>query len=133
MDDPRRLSPMDSYIGSRIRIARKIGSLSQQGLAERLGVTFQQVQKYEKGTNRISASRLHHLASVIDVPVSFFFPEPAAGADDNIPSQSSETMQLGRSLSPQDLDAAVFLRRIEDENIRRRALSLLKALADSSK
>lgn len=66
-------NPVDVYVGSRVRLRRAILGLSQEKLAEELGVTFQQVQKYERGLNRISASRLWHLASVLGVSVNFFF------------------------------------------------------------
>ena len=66
-------TPVDLHVGQRLRIGRKLAGLSQEQLAERLGVTFQQVQKYEKGTNRISASRLFGAARLLSVPVSFFF------------------------------------------------------------
>ena len=64
---------VDVHIGQRLRMRRKLAGLSQEQLAERLGVTFQQVQKYEKGTNRISASRLFGAARLLSVPVSYFF------------------------------------------------------------
>ena len=71
---------VDVHIGQRLRLRRKLAGLSQEQLAERLGVTFQQVQKYEKGTNRISASRLFGAARLLSVPVSYFF-EGLATAD----------------------------------------------------
>lgn len=67
--------PIDLYVGARMRLRRVMMGLSQYTLAQNLGLTFQQVQKYEKGANRISASTLHRLAEVLDVPVSFFFDE----------------------------------------------------------
>src|SRR6266516_2768416 len=71
----------DVLVGTRVRIRRVELGLSQTQLANALGVTFQQVQKYEKGTNRIGASRLHVMSGVLRVPVSYFFPAPADGAD----------------------------------------------------
>src|SRR5450755_3783219 len=65
--------PVDNYVGSRVRMRRMTLGLSQAKLANNLGITFQQVQKYEKGTNRISASRLQALSEVLQVPVQFFF------------------------------------------------------------
>src|SRR5436189_1674765 len=65
--------PIDKYVGSRIRMRRIMLGMSQQKLGDALGLTFQQVQKYEKGTNRIGASRLQHIAQILQVPVSFFF------------------------------------------------------------
>ena len=66
-------NPIDKHVGSRVRMRRLMLDMSQEKLADRLGVTFQQVQKYEKGTNRISASRLQQASQILDVPVSFFF------------------------------------------------------------
>jgi transcriptional regulator with XRE-family HTH domain len=73
-------NPIDKHVGSRVRMRRLMLDMSQEKLADGLGITFQQVQKYEKGTNRISASRLQQASHILDVPVSFFFeqsPEPA--------------------------------------------------------
>src|SRR6476660_6741204 len=66
-------NPVDKHVGSRVRMRRLMLGLSQTKLAEGLGLTFQQVQKYEKGMNRIGASRLQHVASILQVPISFFF------------------------------------------------------------
>jgi transcriptional regulator with XRE-family HTH domain len=66
-------NPTDKHVGSRFRMRRLMLGMSQEKLADHLGITFQQVQKYEKGTNRISASRLQHAGHILDVPVSFFF------------------------------------------------------------
>src|ERR1700734_248682 len=68
-----RPSPIDIHVGSRIRLRRTLLGMSQEKLGDALGLTFQQVQKYERGTNRIGASRLYHLSRVLDVPVEFFF------------------------------------------------------------
>src|SRR5512141_325790 len=66
-------NPIDVQVGSRVRLRRSMLGLSQEKLGEAIGLTFQQVQKYERGANRIGASRLHELSRVLDVPVSFFF------------------------------------------------------------
>src|ERR1700741_1767283 len=66
-------NPTDKYVGSRVRMRRLMLGMSQEKLGEKLGLTFQQVQKYEKGTNRIGASRLQHIAEILQVPISFFF------------------------------------------------------------
>jgi transcriptional regulator with XRE-family HTH domain len=71
---PRKISdPVNRHVGGRVRMRRLMLDMSQTVLADSLGVTFQQVQKYEKGTNRVSASRLQHMCQVLQVPVSFFF------------------------------------------------------------
>lgn len=77
-----RPSPIDSHVGTRIRLRRTLLGMSQERLGESLGLTFQQVQKYERGVNRVGASRLFDLSRVLDVPISFFFddmPESLAG------------------------------------------------------
>ena len=66
-------NPVDVHIGSRIRLRRKLIDMTQQELADKLGITFQQIQKYEKGNNRVGASRLYDMASVLDVPINFFY------------------------------------------------------------
>jgi transcriptional regulator with XRE-family HTH domain len=71
--EPARPSPIDVHVGSRIRLRRTLLGMSQERLGEALGLTFQQVQKYERGVNRVGASRLFDLSRVLDVPISFFF------------------------------------------------------------
>jgi len=75
------LNPIDKHVGSRVRMRRLMLDMSQTDVADALGLTFQQVQKYEKGANRIGASRLQHLSQILQVPVPFFFEgAPAASA-----------------------------------------------------
>ena len=79
---PRGPNPIDVHVGSRVRLRRQLMKMSQEKLGDELGVTFQQVQKYERGANRIGSSRLFDLSRVLDVPVSFFFDDmPAEIAD----------------------------------------------------
>src|SRR3954464_277910 len=78
-----RPSPIDVHVGGRVRLRRTLLGMSQEKLGEAIGLTFQQVQKYERGVNRVGASRLFDLSRVLDVPISFFFddmPEPLAGS-----------------------------------------------------
>ena len=72
---PNKRSPreVDVHVGKRVRVARLARKITQEGLAHQLGITFQQVQKYEKGRNRISVGRLHQIASAVAVPITFFF------------------------------------------------------------
>ena len=77
-ENKKKPNPTDIHVGSRIRLRRNMLGMSQEKLGENLGITFQQIQKYEKGTNRVGASRLQAIASILDVPVSFFF-EDAPG------------------------------------------------------
>ena len=79
---PRRPNPIDAHVGSRVRLRRMLLGMSQEKLAEKLGLTFQQVQKYEKGINRIGASRLFDLSQVLGVSVQFFYDEaPSMGGE----------------------------------------------------
>ena len=68
-------NPVDKYVGSRVRMRRIMLGMSQEKLGEALGLTFQQIQKYEKGTNRVSCSRLYEISRILDVPVTYFFSE----------------------------------------------------------
>ena len=89
-------NPIDVHVGSRVRMRRMLVGLSQEKLGERLGLTFQQVQKYEKGSNRVSASRLYQMAQILGVPVQFFFedlPEQAKGAFGSASAGFSESSE----------------------------------------
>jgi transcriptional regulator with XRE-family HTH domain len=132
-----RPSPIDVHVGSRIRLRRTLMGMSQERLGESLGLTFQQVQKYERGVNRVGASRLYDLSRVLDVPISFFFddmPDPRAGgviagvagfaekpegygapADD--PLTKRETLELVRAYY-----------RITDASVRKRVFDLIKSM-----
>jgi transcriptional regulator with XRE-family HTH domain len=95
--------PIDIAVGARIRLLRKVRGLSQQSLAEAAGVTFQQIQKYERGANRVSASMLSRIATTLDAPVSEMFGEvnPAAGAIDEVAALLAEpgALELLRAYS----------------------------------
>jgi transcriptional regulator with XRE-family HTH domain len=125
--------PIDVHVGSRVRLRRNMLSLSQEKLGEAIGLTFQQVQKYERGANRIGASRLMELSRVLDVPVSFFFDETDPVRAPAIPMGFEETPQEGFDSDPmrkretQDLIGAYY--EIEDAAVRRRLFELAKALA----
>jgi transcriptional regulator with XRE-family HTH domain len=83
------LNPIDGHVGSRVRMRRLMLKMSQSDLAEGLGLTFQQVQKYEKGTNRIGASRLQQISQILQVPVPFFF--------DRVPGQLGAAVKIADS------------------------------------
>jgi transcriptional regulator with XRE-family HTH domain len=119
-------------VGSRVRLRRNMLGLSQEKLGEAIGLTFQQVQKYERGANRIGASRLHELSRVLDVPVSFFFDDldpvraPAIpGGFAEPPTEAFEADPLRRRETVELVEAYYA---IEDTAIRRRLLDLAKAL-----
>jgi transcriptional regulator with XRE-family HTH domain len=127
-------NPTDKHVGSRVRMRRMMLSMSQEKLGDALDLTFQQVQKYEKGTNRIGASRLQQIAHILQVPVSFFF-EGAPGAQ--ISGRSSEGM--GEAPSPayvseflattDGLALTKAFMRIEDAKLRRRIVDLVEQIA----
>ena len=133
MTPPKKTpNPIDIHVGSRIRLRRNMISMSQEKLGEALGITFQQIQKYEKGTNRVGASRLQQISQVLGVPVSFFFEDapgdapPQGGmAEANSSAyvvdflSSSEGLQLNRSFA-----------RISDPKVRRKIIELVRTLAD---
>src|SRR3954454_7734863 len=125
-------NPIDIRVGARLRLRRNMLGLSQEKLGEAIGLTFQQVQKYERGTNRIGASRLHELSRVLDVPISFFFDDtdpvraPAMGGFAERPAEKFEADPL-RKQETIELVRAYFS--IEDAAVRRRLLDLAKVLA----
>ena len=131
MANKKQPNPVDIHVGSRVRLRRMMLGMSQEKLGEQLGITFQQIQKYEKGTNRIGASRLQHISTVLSVPVSFFFedapgtPGAAAGMAEARPASymtdflsSSEGIQLNKAFV-----------RIKDSKLRRRIIDLVRAIA----
>jgi transcriptional regulator with XRE-family HTH domain len=129
------LNPINIRVGTRLRLRRNMLGLSQEKLGEAIGLTFQQVQKYERGTNRIGASRLHELSRVLDVPVSFFFDDtdpvraPATGGFAGLPAEAFEADPL-RKRETVELIRAFFA--IEDATVRQRLLDLIKALGTES-
>ena len=125
-------NPIDIRVGARLRLRRNMLGLSQEKLGELIGLTFQQVQKYERGANRIGASRLHELSRVLDVPISFFFDDtdpvraPAMGGFAEPPAEVFESDPL-RKREMLELAQAYFS--IKGRAVRRRLLDLVKALA----
>jgi transcriptional regulator with XRE-family HTH domain len=94
IENKKKPNPIDIHVGSRIRLRRTMLGMSQEKLGEALGITFQQIQKYEKGTNRVGASRLQNISTILNVPVSFFFEDapgdPATGSTRNGRSEQFE-------------------------------------------
>ena len=120
--------PVDTHVGARLRLRRTLMGMSQTELAKAVGLTFQQVQKYESGANRISASRLYHIAEALDVPVSFFFDDmPRSGGPLGLheDSQAFSAPESGR----EGLEMMRNYHRISDEAVRRSVYDLTKSLA----
>jgi len=121
---PRAAEPLDAAVGARIAARRMALGLSQTALGELIGVSCQQVQKYEGGQNRISASRLHHLALALGLPVEAFFPE-RPGETEN------PELSLMRSMAatPEGRAMADGFSRIEDRAVRQALTRLVEVLA----
>jgi transcriptional regulator with XRE-family HTH domain len=133
MNDERAANAIDKKIGQRVRTRRLEIGMSQERLAELLGVTFQQVQKYEKGTNRVSASRLFHVAQVLGVPVQYFYEDLPAGAGENGVEgfgESGEQAVITKFLnSSEGLQLNRAFHQITDTDVRRRVVDLVKSIA----
>jgi transcriptional regulator with XRE-family HTH domain len=131
-----RPHPTDVHVGSRVRLRRNMLSLSQERLGEAIGLTFQQVQKYERGANRIGASRLFELSQVLDVPVDFFYDETDPVRAPAIPAGFQESPQEGFDSDPlrrrETLELIGAYYDIDDAAVRRRLFDLAKALAAGS-
>jgi transcriptional regulator with XRE-family HTH domain len=130
-------NPIDKHVGSRVRMRRMMLGMSQEKLGNNLGLTFQQVQKYEKGTNRIGASRLQQISQILQVPVSFFF----EGAPTN--TNAAHVDGMGEAPSPayvsdflatsDGLALTKAFMRISDSKLRRRIVDLVEQIAVTDK
>jgi len=119
--------PVDVHVGHRLRQRRTLLCMSQEKLANAFGVWFQQVQKYERGANRISASRLHLLTKVLDVPITYFF----EGLPQTLPERGTPIEQPEgeeRMTSRETLELVRAYYRISDPTVRRRVVDLVRAL-----
>lgn len=119
--------PVDAHVGARLRYKRMLVGKSQESLGSELGLTFQQIQKYEKGQNRIGASRLYRIARIFEVPVSFFF-EGLPGEGDERDGAADEA-PLSFVSSPEGLDLNLAFRNISDPATRRKIVELVRTLA----
>jgi transcriptional regulator with XRE-family HTH domain len=126
-------NPIDRHVGSRVRMRRVLVGMSQEKLGDSLGLTFQQVQKYEKGTNRIGASRLQQIAKILQVPVSFFFegaPVDAGLVDGPGFEDTGGTAYMSDFLSTvEGMQLAKAFMRIKDVKVRRRIVDLIESMA----
>ena len=124
-------NPVDKHVGSRVRMRRIMLGMSQEKLGDALSLTFQQVQKYEKGTNRIGASRLQHISNILQVPVAFFFEGApsvpgAPHAKSTAPSPDYVADFLATSAG---LELIKAFTRIKDAKLRRRIVDLVEEIA----
>lgn len=118
--------PVDIYVGGRIRARRKMLSITQTGLGKKLGVTFQQVQKYERGTNRVGSSRLFRTANALDVPVSYFFEGAETCLPDYNPGTNNAENELQANEETVELVEAYY--RIADPRVRKKIVDVARLL-----
>ncbi len=125
-------NPIDKHVGSRVRMRRMMLSMSQEKLGDALGLTFQQVQKYEKGTNRIGASRLQQISNILQVPVAFFFegaPDMPGGRAPGGKDAPSPTYVSDFLATSDGLALTKAFMRINDAKLRRRIVDLVEQIA----
>ena len=131
-ENKKKPNPIDIHVGSRIRLRRNMLGMSQEKLGESLGITFQQIQKYEKGTNRVGASRLQAISSILGVAVSFFF-EDAPGADAvearGLAEDGSASFVVDFLNSAEGIQLNRAFVQIADAKVRRKVLELVKTLS----
>ncbi|GIL02842.1 MAG: transcriptional regulator [Alphaproteobacteria bacterium] len=135
MAEKKKPNPIDVHVGSRIRLRRTMLGVSQEKLGEHLGITFQQIQKYEKGANRVGASRLQEIARVLNTPVSFFF-EDAPGT----PVTAGQGFGEGESAdyvvdflsTAEGLQLNRAFIKIRDAKVRKKIVEMVRALAEES-
>ena len=123
----KKANPIDAQVGNRVRIRRMLIGMSQEKLGDLLGLTFQQVQKYEKGVNRIGAGRLFEIARILGVPIDFFYDGVASSAD-TLASAAPPVMEFVSS--GEGLQLSLAFMKIRDPKVRKRVLDLVKSLAD---
>ncbi len=127
--------PMDIHVGSRVRLRRTLLGLSQEKLGDAVGLTFQQIQKYERGSNRMGASRLHEFSQILEVPVHFFF--EGAPADSSLhrsqrpQSKNNKAIQEDYLQKRETLELVRAYYRIPDTLVRKRLFETIKVLAKS--
>ena len=134
MAEKKKPNPIDIHVGSRVRLRRTMLGMSQEKLGEHLGITFQQIQKYEKGANRVGASRLQEIARVLNTPISFFF-EDAPGQEvrpGGFEDASSTSYVVDFLSSSEGLQLNRAFVKIEDAKVRKKLVELVKSLANMS-
>lgn len=121
--------PMDVYVGLRIRMRRQMLELSQSNVADKLGLTFQQVQKYEKGTNRVGASRLQELSNILEVPPSFFF-EGGPGVTVKYNAGTTPEYVTEFMSTPDGMAVAQALTKVKNPKVRRQLVKAVVTMVE---
>jgi transcriptional regulator with XRE-family HTH domain len=130
VDLDRGPNPVDLHVGARIRMRRKLLGVSQERLADQLGLTFQQVQKYERGANRVSASKLYEIARALQTSVAYFFDGLADTIDPGLEVIECREFMHELVMTPEGLELAALFPKLKRGRVRRRVLDLVKALAE---
>ena len=128
----KKPNPIDIHVGIRVRLRRTMKGMSQEKLGESLGITFQQIQKYEKGANRIGASRLQNISTILETPISFFFedaPNSAGEHTSELRENSSTDYVVDFLSSSEGLQLNRAFVKIRNKNVRRKIIDLVKTLA----
>jgi len=124
-------SPVDLHVGARVRMRRKFLNMSQEGLADAISLTFQQVQKYERGTNRISSSKLYDIAKTLGAPIGYFF-EGLGEHDEQSGFSESESEAFVHSflMTTEGIELAEAFPRIKNPKLRRKILDLVRTMGE---
>ena len=131
----KKPEPVDVHVGSRVRLRRTLLGMSQEKLGKALGLTFQQIQKYERGANRIGSSRLYQLSQILDVPVSFFFDdmnEEIVNDDMHLAEGEGQSFEVGHLSRRETLELVRAYYKITDNSVRKKIFEMVKALGNSS-
>lgn len=132
----KQANPIDAHVGRRVRLRRMLIGMNQERLGELLGLTFQQVQKYEKGVNRIGAGRLYEIASILGVNIGFFYDdieEDVAQGAASLGGSREHPPVMEFMSSGEGIQLSVAFMRIKDVKVRRKILDLLRSLSEDEK
>jgi transcriptional regulator with XRE-family HTH domain len=128
----KQANPIDAQVGNRVRLRRMLVGMSQEKLGEMLGLTFQQVQKYEKGVNRIGAGRLYQVANILGVPVSYFYEDVTDRQNEHLRANEHASPPVMEFLSSgEGLQLALAFMRIREPKVRKRVIDLVKTLSNA--
>lgn len=135
----KKPNPIDVHVGSRVRLRRMLVGMSQEKLGVQMGLTFQQIQKYEKGTNRIGASRLYQISRILEVPIQFFFEEASLEMGVSSASEAKGFSDSGSQAfimeflnTREGLELNRAFVRISDQKQRKRIVDLVRSMVDDT-
>ena len=127
--------PIDVHVGARVKLRRTLLGMSQDKLGDALGLTFQQIQKYEKGVNRIGASRIFEISKILDVPIQFLFDDYSGGERhaNGFAEGESDASFMELLNTPDGVQLCRYYAEIEDPKVKKRVLDLVRAIAEGEK